>query len=168
MTKEVWKDIPDYESLYQASTEGRIRSVDRSGIWTGRGYRSMKGRILKPGRNTKFGHVTVAVGKNNSVNVHVLVLQTFVGPRPTGYDGIHLDGDASNNKLSNLKWGTRSENNEMMTRHGRQQFTEKDIRYIRSTAYKYWGAQTDLAKHYDVSISIINSVAMGRNYSHVI
>lgn len=45
--EEVWKDIPDYEGLYQVSSEGRIRSLDREvRHWKG-GMRIVKGKVLK-------------------------------------------------------------------------------------------------------------------------
>lgn len=41
---------------------------------------------------------------------HVVVLEAFVGPRPSGHEALHLDANRANASLSNLKWGTRSEN----------------------------------------------------------
>src|SRR5271166_1685861 len=41
---------------------------------------------------------------------HTLVLLTFVGPCPEGYECRHLDGNPANNRLRNLAWGTRLEN----------------------------------------------------------
>ena len=54
MEEEIWKDIPGYEGKYQASTLGKIKSLDRMVKYenhrTGSAYcRPMKGRILKPG-----------------------------------------------------------------------------------------------------------------------
>lgn len=58
----------------------------------------------------KSGHVSVAVGKGNSRQVHALVLLAFVGPYPAGCEILHLDGNPTNNTLTNLRYGTRSEN----------------------------------------------------------
>ena len=56
---EIWKDIPGYEGRYQASTYGRIRSVDREITQLGRGgqpfTRRLKGRILRPAATKKKG-----------------------------------------------------------------------------------------------------------------
>lgn len=41
---EIWKDIPNYEGIYQASNFGRIKSLKRYGV--------SKNRILKSGKNT--------------------------------------------------------------------------------------------------------------------
>ena len=72
----------------------------------------MKGRVLRPGK-MKSGHVSVALGRKNSRLVHQLVLEAFVGPRPcagTLIDVLHLNGVPNDNRLVNLRYGTRSEN----------------------------------------------------------
>jgi hypothetical protein len=58
----------------------------------------------------KSGHLSVAIGKGNSRQVHQLVLEAFVGPCPEGYEVLHLNHEPSDNRLVNLKYGTRSEN----------------------------------------------------------
>ncbi len=42
--------------------------------------------------------------------VHALVALAFIGPRPDGYDVMHIDGTRTNNAVGNLRYGTRSEN----------------------------------------------------------
>ena len=54
-----------------------------------------------------------------SYKVHVLVLDAFVGPRPNGMQGLHRDDDHANNNLSNLYWGTQSQNMADRLRNGR-------------------------------------------------
>lgn len=115
MGMEIWKDIPGYEGQYQASTLGRIRSVDRQITQMGRFgkpfTRTMKGRVLRPGRYCKSGHVSVTLGKGAfGKPVHQLVMLTFVGPPPMGMEVRHLNGDPTDNRLCNLAYGTRSEN----------------------------------------------------------
>jgi hypothetical protein len=53
-------------------------------------------------------------------HVHRLVLETFVGPCPDGMQTRHLDGNPSNNLVSNLAWGTALENCKDRIRHGNQ------------------------------------------------
>lgn len=74
------------------------------------------GRILKNGKIAKCskrpdGYFVVSVGGRGApvVRVHHLVLETFVSNCPDGMNCRHLDGDPSNNALSNLAWGTQSE-----------------------------------------------------------
>lgn len=110
---EVWKPIPGYEGRYEVSDAGRVRSVDHCvPCFTGDRKRLVKGRVLRPGRTTS-GHLSVALGKGNSMWVHSLVARTFLGARPDGMEVLHLDHDPKNNALGNLAYGTRSENLKM-------------------------------------------------------
>ena len=65
--------------------------------------------MLKPGR-MNGGHVSVAIGKDNSRTVHSLVLEAFTGPCPTGCEGRHLNGQPDDNRWENLVWDTRGDN----------------------------------------------------------
>lgn len=112
---EIWKDIPGYEGSYQASSLGRIRSVDRCITQKSR-YglpvtRKLKGRVLRPSGSKKDPHLFVALGHGkNGSTVHSLVAATFLGPCPPGCEVRHLDGDPLNNRIDNLAYGNRSEN----------------------------------------------------------
>jgi hypothetical protein len=109
---EQWKDVPGYEGRYQVSDLGRVRSLDHRVRLVCHGVETTRlspGRLLKPGRS-RSGHVSVAIGKGNSRLVHQLVLEAFVGPRPKGAESLHLNHDPKDNRLSNLRYGTRSEN----------------------------------------------------------
>ena len=116
---EEWRDIPGYEGAYQASNLGRIRSVDRAVNQNSRSgnnfTRMIKGRILRPGYTKTDLHLRVALGRKTktyagSCLVHQLVALTFLGPRPTGLDIRHIDGNVQNNQVLNLCYGTRVEN----------------------------------------------------------
>lgn len=111
---EIWKPIPGYEGMYEVSDSGRVRSLDRPdarGVWR-------RGRVLCPmwlgATKSHRGYAAVALhrGGNRDVRkVHRLVAQVFSAPGE-GPFVLHGDGDTSNNALSNLRWGTPSENNE--------------------------------------------------------
>jgi len=136
MTEEVWKDIPGYEGRYQASTEGRIRSLDRKVRVVAHGTeatRTVKGRILRPG-SCKTGHVSVVLGHSaNGSLVHQLIALTFLGPCPKGKEVLHNDGNPKNNKLENLRYGTRTENILDVFRIGKpwRKLTVQDVYDIR-------------------------------------
>jgi hypothetical protein len=111
---ERWRPVVGFEGQYEVSDQGRVRSLARVIVQKASGYRPaclkpIKERILRPGPQ-KGGHLTVALGRGNSKLVHVLVLEAFVGPRPEGREGCHGPGGTQDNRLSNLRWDTRSAN----------------------------------------------------------
>lgn len=57
-------------------------------------------------------------GRQYTKYVHRLLLETFVGPCPKGMECRHLNGDAEDNRIINLVWGTRVENTQDQIRHG--------------------------------------------------
>lgn len=113
---ETWKDIPEYEGCYQISDLGRVLSVARV---TSDG-KNIKERFLTP-RAQASGHLGVCLcrrGIPKQFRVHCLVLLAFIGPRPSGMEVRHLDGDPSNNQIWNLAYGTHSENARDTYAHG--------------------------------------------------
>lgn len=110
---EIWKDIPGFEGKYQASTFGRIRSVDRRVRIVVHGKeatRLLKGRVLRPGALSS-GHLSVVLGREyGSMLVHVAVAITFIGSRPKDMDVCHNDGNPKNNRVDNLRYDTRANN----------------------------------------------------------
>lgn len=105
---EIWKDIEEYEGLYQVSNHGRVRSLDR---YDNMG-RFRKGKMLSIGDNGR-GYKNVGLNKDGllrTVYVHRLVAQAFI---PNYYDlpqVNHIDEDPSNNHVDNLEWCTNEYN----------------------------------------------------------
>lgn len=103
---EIWKDIPNYEGLYQASNLGRIRSLDHkvmkkslSGELIVHQY---KGKILK-GWVQNTGYLTVSLS-NKKYSVHRLIATTFLEQEKGKNIVNHIDGNKLNNNVSNLEW----------------------------------------------------------------
>jgi hypothetical protein len=115
---ENWKPIAGFEGAYEVSDLGNVRSLPRV---TTHG-RTWKGRVLKPGLN-KDGHLRVVLAAGptkRQVFVHALVLETFVGPRPTkAHDGCHSNGIAGDNRVENLRWDTKRNNRLDDVKHGK-------------------------------------------------
>lgn len=112
--------MPDFEDRYEVSNEGEIRSLPVT-VRRGRGGTYLHpGRVLRQGAK-RYGHRYVVLkvgGKPTHMHVHRAVLTAFVGPCPPGMECRHLDGNAANNHLSNLVWGTPAENRQDIIRHG--------------------------------------------------
>ena len=104
--EEIWKDIPGYETYYQISNFGNVRSLDR--YYNGR---KLKGKLLKLSPN-KFGYLRFTAKKDNitkTLHVHRIVLLTFK-PINEEKQVNHINGIKSNNRLENLEWCTDSDN----------------------------------------------------------
>ncbi len=102
---------------YEVSDTGCVRSLPRR-ITTSHGViRRVPGGLLKP-RVVKSGHLIVSISDKRIRYVHALVLTAFVGPAPEGMECRHKDDQPTNNHLSNLEWGTRSQNMYDRVRNG--------------------------------------------------
>ena len=157
---EIWRNIPGYEGLYQASSLGNIKSLYRFVKCVHGGRRSVPERILKPGRFCKAGHVSVTLGKGtNGKPVHQLIALTFIGPRPKGADTRHLNGDPTNNRLDNLAYGTRTENILDVYAQGKawRKLTTVQVLEIRDFI-KSGLKDKELSKKYNVNIATINCI----------
>lgn len=122
-----WRDIPGYEGVYQVSSEGQVRSLDRVVQHPVSGDTLRRGKVLRLKRRSE-GYLYVRLyrgGKSKSRSVHHLVLEAFVGPRPEGSETRHLDGDPTNNRVSNLAWGTPKENAQDKKRHGTEPWSKR-------------------------------------------
>lgn len=106
--EEVWKDVPDYEGYYQASTLGRIKSLTRIENGRSGSKKVRRGRILKLTLN-RDGYLLVDL-RDRTFSVHKIILTTFDSPKPNGYCCLHINNIKHDNRTVNLKWGTYSEN----------------------------------------------------------
>jgi hypothetical protein len=115
---EQWLPVSGYEGCYEVSDQGRVKSLERFGS----DGRRVHEKILKPmliGR-PKYGAVALhRDGIRNVRKVHHLVLEAFIGPRPIGMMGLHDNDIQTDNRLSNLQWGTGSVNQYDSVRNGR-------------------------------------------------
>lgn len=126
--KEIWKELYDFPG-YCVSSLGRVK-----------GPRS----ILKP-LIDKYGYYRICLYRNRKKYykfIHSLILESFIGPRPKGYECNHKDGKKENNKLNNLEWTTPSENQKHAFRLGLQtslkgekcptrKLSSNDVKWIR-------------------------------------
>lgn len=119
--KEIWKDIPGYEGIYQASTFGRIRTCAGKKTYSEfHGERTWKQRVLKPKTcaNPKLSGYRVTLWKDKKAKDYLvarLVCTTFhENLIDTNMTVNHKDGNRLNNKSDNLEWLSLADN----IRHG--------------------------------------------------
>ena len=113
-TDQVWLPIPGWEDLYEVSSLGLV--------WSHQSKRGKKGGLLKTPPDAR-GYPQVNLSRLGMprplhMTVHVLVATAFHGPCPPRMECRHLDGNKTNNFASNLAWGTSTENNYDLVRHG--------------------------------------------------
>ena len=97
--KEIWKDIPNYEGIYQASSLGRIKSLN---------LKNKKPPIIRKLRLTMFGYQKVDLSKNGSkkyYQVHQLIAMTFLNHKPCKHKMVvdHINEIRTDNRLENLQ-----------------------------------------------------------------
>lgn len=116
MQEEIWKPITGFETRYEISSYGRVRSLGMDLRW-GTVTRHQPGRILVPESQygskdpTSYLQVRLCVdGKRMVKSIHRMVAEHFI-PNPDNKPVVnHIDGDKTNNHVENLEWATQSEN----------------------------------------------------------
>jgi hypothetical protein len=147
---EIWKAIPEYEGLYEASSDGRIRSVDRVvKTFSARGNRAAnlhrKGKVLALNVGP-HGYLLACLSKDGAAKtrrVNVLVCAAFHGPRPTDdLQACHNNGNKNDNRAANLRWDTAKANQADRVQHGTalagedigsSRLTKADVEAIRAS-----------------------------------
>ena len=168
---EVWRAIPGFKGLYDASTMGRVRSRPRN---------TTSGKILKP-ININSGYLRVCLCVKNvkyNLSVHRLVSITFI-PNPSKKPFVnHKNGRKHDNHIGNLEWATRSENDLHASRvlgakwtqkpgekHSMAKLTAKDVRWIRKHRCHMKGS--DLARMFKISQQMISDICLRRRWVHI-
>jgi len=170
---EVWKPIPGFKR-YEASNEGWIRS-----LWDKNGKKVKK--ILRPTFPNGNGHLAVGLTKNGTTSesltrqVHSLILLSFAGPCPEGMECIHQDGDKLNNRIGNLKWGTRSENQQMRVVMNPESYQEcgpgkllkNEVAQIKRLYHVNHYSQLKIAYCFDISHTTVSKIINGHRWPDV-
>ena len=118
MDEEVWRDIKGYKGLYQVSSNGRVKSLERVDSLG----RRVKEKILSPGKSGK-GYLFVYLckeGKPKKYQVHRLVLSAFSPVADMDKLQVnHINEKKDDNRLENLEWITHKDNQNHGTRNAR-------------------------------------------------
>jgi hypothetical protein len=163
--KEIWKDIPEYEGMYQISNLGRVKSL-----------KSGKDKILKP-REYGRGYMSVSLckeGESKNFKIHRLVMLAFVGESDLQVN--HKNGIKADNRLENLEYCTASENtihaykNGLKKvlkgeKHGQSKLTRACAERIK---YGHQGmTQREIAKIYGIAQQLVSIIRSGKNWKHI-
>ena len=174
----VWKDIPGYEGYYQASTGGRVKSVDREVIdINGKTYR-YRGKVLNLRLNHK-GYPFVKLSKDRdykNITTHILVAKTFINNPENKPQVNHIDADKTNNNVNNLEWVTNKENMIHASKNGLLNkkhennpnaiLTIKEVLEIADSLKRNVPIKK-IAKIYKVSRYCIYDIKRGKNWKEV-
>lgn len=152
---EIWKDIEEYEGIYQVSNLGRVKS-------------SYTNSILK-GCKTSNGYIKVNLYKNGIVStktIHRLVAQAFISNSENKSQVNHIDENKTNNVISNLEWSTAKENNNHGTRNER---AAKAISKTKSIPIIATNIKTDESTEFNSSKECARQLGLHKgNISHVL
>lgn len=104
---EEWRSVAGYKGIYEVSSFGRVRSLDRLDA----AGNPRRGRVLSP--STSSGYLGVHLHRDRTgkyVRIHTLVAAAFVGDCPRGFTVNHIDSDKLNNHAANLEYLTMGDN----------------------------------------------------------
>lgn len=114
---ETWLSVVGWEGLYEVSNKGKVKSLARIDRLGRQVYERILKKKLAGSSGPRYAVQLHRDGITKQVYVHILMLEAFIGPRPTGLIACHKD-DSPQNDLSNLRWDTYSGNAFDQVRNG--------------------------------------------------
>lgn len=171
--EEIWRDVSNYEGLYQISNFGKVRTLTRKIKCCSGKYRIILSQIKKP-RKDKDGYMMVDLSKNCSprtFKIHRLVLEAFKGK--SNLQCNHKNGIKNDNRLCNLEYVTAKQNivhaiknglrlPNLGEKNGMSRLKEKDVIFIKKNKNKY--KQKKLAEIFGVDPSTISVILNNKTW----
>lgn len=178
--KEIWRPIPGYEGMYEASNLGNIRNVPRV-IIDKRGHRHPVKACVRTFHKTptcQYYVIVLSSGDRQFHNhlVHRLIASAFLEDYSDKLEINHKDGNKLNNAVDNLEMVTRLENirhsidmglkNDSGVNNSRSVLSEAIVKKAR--IYKIWGLNiNELARKHGVVPGTLQLAAIGRTYKNI-
>jgi HNH endonuclease/NUMOD4 motif len=133
---EEWRPVVGFERVYEVSDQGQVRRSERPD-------RMLRQSTGKGGY--QLVQLTHGAAKRKTGQVHRLVLEAFLGPKPEGLICCHTNGNPADNRLANLRYDTYSANGLDSVLHGTcfqsskdrcpagHLYDEKNTRFVKTT-----------------------------------
>ncbi len=120
-----WREVVGHPG-YEVSDDGRVKRLARvTNTVDGREFRYSERMMTGSPGSASPHYLKIYFPGRQSKALHIMLLEAFVGPRPDGYQACHRNDVATDNRLTNLYWGTPSENTLDLVRNGRHHSTKK-------------------------------------------
>lgn len=182
--EETWKQAVSGGVLcpgYEVSSLGNVRSF-RKRTWE----RGRRGAIVQIGTEpiqlkkirltSGYWGVQLVVGDRiRQRHIGPLVLESFCGPRPNGYQACHGPKGPLCDELGNLQWGTKSKNHGedrlrdgtdvRGEKHGNSALTNEQVAAIKGRLKAGGRICAALAREYGVGRTTIAAIKYGRNWA---
>ena len=177
---EVWKDVQDWEGMYQVSSLGRFKSLEREKIIGKRGKKIIKSFIMK--QNERKGYLSILFYKNNDyilrIPSHIVIAKEFIKNLENKRTVNHINGIKKDNRLENLEWLTDSEqqlhavkiglrNNTIGEKSNLCKLNKKIVLEIRDFYNKKIFTVNELSVKYNTAISNVRYIVNRVTWKHI-
>ncbi len=156
---------------------------DDGSIWSQRNRGPIAGVLRKRAYKRKLkkmdnGYLSISlIPKPNerpvTLLVHRIVLLAFIGPCPAGMECCHDDGNRTNNKITNLRWGTKKSNAADRVKHGtnnhaeRKHLKKRDVVEIKKLLQIGNISKKEIANRYKTKILAVQRIANGTSWKNL-
>jgi len=177
---EIWKDIKDFDGMYQVSSLGRFKSLPRMKKCGKYGKFMHNGFIMK--QNERKGYLSILLYKSNDYKIklpsHVLVAKYFIDNDTNKRTVNHINGNKMDNKMSNLEWLTDSEQqlhavsiglrkNTLGEKSNFSKLTEDAVLKIRELYKEGNITMKQISKIFDISENNIGCIVNRLTWKHI-